>query len=210
MGNDATNHIQHAAGVLFQFDVKKGLSAKGLEKLTLLQEIEKEQQRVQDSITAVKKAEALAERLAKEMEEAKLAAAEKAKLEAEKQRRQSIEKEIKELDFVYFKLNFSFLSLDDKTILNKLTSLMGTNATLIIKVTSHTDSRGTDKYNLWLSEKRLNRTVNYLFGKGINSDWIVSEAYGEKHLANECKNGVYCSGDKHQENRRSEFTVTSY
>lgn len=210
MGNDATNHVQHAAGVLYQFNIKKGLSTKGLEKLALLQEMEKEQQRVQDSITAAKKAEELAERLAKEMEEAKLAAAEKAKLEAEKQKRQNIENEIKKLGYVYFKLNSSYLSKDNKTTLDKLTLLIENNSTLTIKVTSHTDSRGTDKYNLWLSEKRLNRTVDYLFGKGINSDRIISEAYGEKHLANECENGVYCSGEKHQENRRSEFTIESY
>ncbi|PCJ92300.1 MAG: hypothetical protein COA50_15865 [Flavobacteriaceae bacterium] len=207
MGTDATNHIQHGVGLLYQFDVKKGLSTKGLEKLALIQEMEKEQQRVQDSISAAKEAEALAERLAKEMEEAKLAAAEKAKIEAEKQRKLAIENEVKDLGNVHFKLNSSYLSNEDKAILDELTLLIETNTTLIIKVTSHTDSRGTDKYNLWLSEKRMNRTVDYLLSKGISSDRIINEAFGEKQLTNECKDGVYCSGKKHQENRRSEFIV---
>lgn len=206
MGNSATNHIQHAAGVLYQFNIKKGLSAKGLEKLALLQEIEKEQQRVQDSINDAKKAEELAERLAKEMEEARLANELKEKQEIEDKRRR-IKDEITSLGNVYFALNSSYLASESKQILIKLADLMKESSDLKLKVVSHTDSRGSNKYNQWLSEKRVERTIEYLISNGINSERITGEGLGENKLTNECVNGTYCSEDKHRENRRSEFII---
>src|SRR6056297_545261 len=59
---NATNHIQHAVGVAYRFEVEKGLSRKGMEKLAMLKEMEEEQQRVQDSIAqAEEEARLLAE-----------------------------------------------------------------------------------------------------------------------------------------------------
>ena len=78
---------------------------------------------------------------------------------------------------------------------------------LKIKVNAHTDSRGNDAYNLWLSQKRANSTVAYMVSKGISSDRLDGEGYGEERLKNECKNGVRCSNEKHQLNRRSEFII---
>ncbi|MDT0608432.1 OmpA family protein [Croceitalea rosinachiae] len=208
---NSTNHIQHAAGAVYRFDIEKGLSAKGLEKLALLEEIEKEQQRVQDSIAAANQAEReareLAERLKREEEAAKLVALEKERLEKENSKRSLIEQEIKALGFVYFDLNSSYLSKKDKELLDKLSEILTDNPTLIIKISSHTDSRGTDKYNLWLSERRLDRTLSYLSEKGVPSDRIQSEAKGEANLTNECNNVTPCSEEKHKQNRRSEFSV---
>ncbi len=71
--NGATNHIQHAAGVVYQFGIEKGLSKRGEEKLELIAAIEKEKQRQMDSIADVnrqKEALLLAERLKKEKEAA--------------------------------------------------------------------------------------------------------------------------------------------
>lgn len=208
---NSTNHIQHAAGAVYRFGIEKGLSTKGLEKLALLEELEREQQRVQDSIAAANEAERrakeLADRLKREEEAAKLAALEKEKLEKENSKRNLIENEIKELGNVYFDLNSSYLSDNDKTLLDKLVDILNNNPTLIIKITSHTDSRGADKYNLWLSARRLERTLNYLGEKGIASNKIQSEAKGEVELTNECEDDVYCSEEKHSRNRRSEFSI---
>lgn len=211
MGTDATNHIQHAAGVLYQFDVKKELSAKGLEKLAMIQEMEKEQQRVQDSISAAKEAEeqarALAEQLAKQKEEAMLAAAaEKERIDVEN----SIRKEVKDIGNVYFRLNSSYLSKNDKTVLDQLAALMDKHANIIIKITAHADARGSEEYNLWLSEKRLKRSVDYLLGIGVDEQRLEHEALGENNLTNECVDGVYCPENKHSENRRSEFIVIKF
>ncbi|WP_148261505.1 OmpA family protein [Flagellimonas ruestringensis] len=207
----ATNHIQHALGVAYRFNVEKGLSRKGEEKLALLQEMEKEQQRVQDSIAkAEEEARLLAERLQKEKEAAELAAAEKAKREAEEARRDALQTKINDLGNVYFKLNSSYLTAKDKALLDQLVAIMEDEPNLIIRVTAHTDSRGTEKYNQWLSERRAERTVDYVTSKGISMDRISHEAFGETQLVNECEDGVRCTEDKHAKNRRSDFEIVEF
>ncbi|TXN35994.1 OmpA family protein [Flagellimonas hymeniacidonis] len=209
---NASNHIQHAVGVAYRFDVKKGLSRKGEEKLALLQEMEKEQQRVQDSIAAKQKADEearlLAERLEREKEAARLAA-EKAKKDAEDARRAKIENEVRNLGRVYFKLNSSYLSIADKKVLDKLVGILENSPSLAIEVSAHTDSRGTDKYNQWLSEKRAKRTVEYIISKGISEERIKYDAFGETRLTNECDDDTPCPEKKHSENRRSAFKILS-
>jgi len=204
----ATNHVQHALGVAYRFDVDKGLSRKGEEKLAMLQEMEKEQQRVQDSIAkADEEARLLAERLQKEKEAAELAAAEKARKDAEDARRAALQTKINNLGNVYFKLNSSYLTSQDKELLDQLVAIMEDESNLIIKVTAHTDSRGTEKYNQWLSERRAERTVDYVTSKGISADRISHEAFGETQLVNECADGVRCTEQEHSKNRRSEFKI---
>ena len=207
---NASNHIQHALGVAYRFQVEKGLSRKGEEKLALLQEMEKEQQRVQDSIADAEEAARLAERLQKEKEAAELAAAEKAKRETEEARRDAIKTKINNLGNVYFKLNSSYLSTKDKDLLDQLVAIMQDESNLTIKITAHTDSRGTKKYNQWLSERRAERTVEYVISKGISANRISHEAFGETQLVNQCGDGVYCSEAEHSKNRRSEFIIEKY
>lgn len=210
---NATNHIQHAAGAVYRFGIEKGLSKKGEEKLARMQEMEKEQQRIQDSIAAAQRAEEearlLAERLKREEEAARLAAEENTKLAAENSRKTKIENQIKELGYVYFNVNSSYLNKRDKALLDGLAQIMEDNPTLVIQISSHADARESDAYNLWLSQRRADRTVAYLVAKGISQDRLMSRAYGEENLVNECVDGVYCTEEKHQENRRSEFQVYS-
>ncbi|WP_350287906.1 OmpA family protein [uncultured Croceitalea sp.] len=209
--DNSTNHIQHAAGVVYRFGIEKELSSKGQEKLALIQEMEKEQKRVQDSIAAAdlaeKEASELAERLKREEEASRLAAEESARRKAEIDKRTRIEKEINTLGYVYFDLNSSYLNSKDKALLDKLTVILDENPTVVLKITSHTDARGSDKYNLWLSERRLKRTIDYLISQGIEADRLQNEAKGEQNLTNDCDDGVYCTEEKHGRNRRSEFSI---
>lgn len=209
--NGVTNHIQHAAGVVYRFNVEKNLTPRGKEKLAKLQELEKEQQRVQDSIFAAQRAEEearlLAEQFRKENEAARVAAEEKATLEAEKARKEALQSKIDGLGKVYFALNSSYLKKKDKELLDGLVNILKENPSLKIEVSSHTDARGTDEYNQWLSERRLERTVNYIISEGISQDRIQKEAHGETQLINECDDGVRCTEEKHRANRRSEFVV---
>ena len=94
--------------------------------------------------------------------------------------------------------------------MGELSKILQEHPTLVIQVSSHTDARGTDRYNLWLSQRRVKRTADYLLSKGISSDRILSEAFGEQNLTNECNDGVYCPEEKHRENRRSEFKVIEF
>ncbi|MEP2689871.1 OmpA family protein [Maribacter dokdonensis] len=212
-GEGATNHIQHAAGVVYQFGIEKGLSKRGEEKLELLAAIEKEKQRQQDSINEVNrlKDEALlAERLKKQQEADALAAAEKAKIDALNKKKEEIKSRIESLGNVYFALNSSVVNTSSKKVLDSLANVLDEIPTLKLKITSHTDSRGTSKYNDWLSQRRVDKTKAYLISKGIAEDKLVTEAYGETMLLNECDDNTYCPEDKHAVNRRSEFVILEF
>lgn len=209
----ATNHIQHAVGVVYQFGIEKGLSKRGEEKMELLAAIEKEKQRQADSIAEVnrQREEALlAEKLKREKEAAKLAAAEKAAKDKKEAERRDIQQRIDALGKVYFKLNSSSLTSQDEELLGSLTNILNENPTVVLEISAHTDARGTETYNQWLSEKRLERTVAYLKEKGIASGRIIGKAKGETELTNNCTDGVRCTEAQHQENRRSEFLIQSY
>lgn len=208
---NATNHIQHAAGVVYQFDVEKGLSRKGQEKLALIQEIEREQQRVQDSIAAAKRAEEEARRLAEELERQReaerLASKEQAEEDDRSTRLNQLQEQVNALGNVHFALNSSYLAGEEKILLDALVQILNENEDIGLMVSSHTDSRGTDMYNMWLSERRLARTVDYLIAKGISEGRIQRMAFGEERLTNECDDRTPCSSEKHSKNRRSEFVI---
>ena len=208
---NATNHIQHAAGAVYRFGIEKGLSKKGEEKLARMQEMEKEQQRIQDSIAAAQRAEEearlLGERLKKEEEAARLAADEKAKKEDENSRRETIRRQVDNLGNVLFSLNSSYLTENDKVILDRLVQILNDHPSLILSIEGHADSRGGDRYNQWLSERRAKRTVDYVLSKGIAKNRISHKGFGETRLTNECDDNTPCSGEKHSKNRRSEFVI---
>ena len=209
----ASNHIQHAAGVVYQFGIEKGLSKRGEEKLELLAAIEKEKQRQTDSIAEVNrlKDEALlAERLEKQRKEEALAAAEQEKLDVFNKKRDAIKSRINQLGDIYFDLNSSTLNKKAKTILDSLVQILEEIPTLKLQITSHTDSRGASSYNEWLSERRVYKTRDYLLSKGISDSKLTTESFGERKLLNECDDTTYCPEEKHAVNRRSEFVIIEF
>lgn len=94
--------------------------------------------------------------------------------------------------------------------LDKLVVILKDNPEIIIELGSHTDSRGTDRYNENLSQRRAESAVEYIISQGIDSGRISAKGYGESVPVNECVDGVYCSEEDHQMNRRTEFKVTGY
>ena len=121
-----------------------------------------------------------------------------------------IEDGIKKLktDMIFFDFDKSYIRKDASLELDKLVQVMNEYKDMVIKIESHTDSRGPDVYNKYLSDKRAKSTRAYLISKGISEDRIESAiGYGEERLINECGNGVRCSREKHELNRRSEFII---
>lgn len=112
-----------------------------------------------------------------------------------------------QLSTIYFDLNKYNIRPDAEIEIQKVIVAMEKYPSLKIKVNSHTDSRGNDAYNKWLSQKRAESTVNYMVAKGIAADRLKGEGYGETRLVNDCTNGVRCTSDEHQLNRRSEFII---
>lgn len=120
-----------------------------------------------------------------------------------------IEKPI-EVENIYYDYNKFFVREDAKPELDKLVKMMVDNPTVTIELSSHTDSRGGDKYNMALSDMRAKAAVEYIIVMGIEIDRIISKGYGEKAVRNRCKNGVECSDTEHEENRRTEFKVLKF
>ena len=110
---------------------------------------------------------------------------------------------------IFFDLDKATLRPESTAELERLTKLMNDVPTLKIELGGHTDSRGSDTYNQELSQKRAKAVVDYLTAKGIAADRLKWAGYGETQLVNKCSNGVQCSDEQHQENRRTEFKVLS-
>jgi len=91
--------------------------------------------------------------------------------------------------------------------LDRLVSLFRDNPNLIIEISAHTDSRGSDEYNMKLSQKRADAVVAYLVDRGVDPNMLIAKGYGESQPVNKCVNGVKCTEEEYQENRRSEFKV---
>ena len=117
-----------------------------------------------------------------------------------------IKKEI-EIKNIYYELDKADLRPESFPALDSLYNVLVENPAIIAEVGSHTDSRGSDSYNLDLSQRRAQSVVDFLLGKGIDSARLVATGYGETKLKNQCKNGVKCSEEEHQINRRTEFTI---
>lgn len=121
-----------------------------------------------------------------------------------------VENGIKKLktDMIYFNFDKSFIRQDAALELDKLVEVMTEHKDMVIKIESHTDSRGPSVYNKSLSDKRAKSSRDYLIQKGIEPNRIESAiGYGEERLLNECGDGVPCSRQKHELNRRSEFII---
>ncbi|GAA4771988.1 MULTISPECIES: OmpA family protein [Flavobacterium] len=78
---------------------------------------------------------------------------------------------------------------------------------LNLEIRSHTDNRASTNYNLALSEKRAKATVEWLIKKGITKERLRYKGMGETQPLNQCKDGIECSEEQHQINRRSEFII---
>lgn len=113
-----------------------------------------------------------------------------------------------DLKTIYFDLDKSFIRPDAAVELNKVVSLLQKYPEMIIRLESHTDSRGNDEYNRGLSHRRATSTYNYIINKGISTDQLIDyKGFGETQLINKCKNKVPCSKEEHQLNRRTEFII---
>lgn len=115
-----------------------------------------------------------------------------------------------ELEHIYYDFDKHNIRPDAAAILDELVRTMRDNPTLKIELSSHTDSRGSDAYNMALSQRRAQSAVDYLVSRGIARDRMVAKGYGETRLVNDCGNGVPCSREAHQANRRTEVTVLAY
>ncbi len=110
---------------------------------------------------------------------------------------------------IYFDFDKSNIRRDAQVELNRIAQVLINNPDLLVDIKSHTDSRGSDSYNMRLSERRANSTLEYIKSRGVAAINLTARGYGETQPVNRCTNGVRCSEHDHQLNRRSEFVLAN-
>ncbi|MBW2938862.1 OmpA family protein [Aureisphaera sp. CAU 1614] len=108
---------------------------------------------------------------------------------------------------IYFDFDKSNIRPDAEIELAKILAAMIEYPELKIHIESHTDSRGSKQYNISLSKRRAKSTLDWLVSKGVSRNRLTAEGYGESQLQNNCKDGVECTEEEHQLNRRSMFII---
>ena len=113
-----------------------------------------------------------------------------------------------DIKMIYFKLDKSDIQREAALDLEKILDVLNNNPTMKLDIRSHTDSRASNKYNQALSNRRAESTIKWLIKNGINASRLTGKGYGETQLVNGCTDGVKCSEEQHQANRRSEFIIS--
>lgn len=112
-----------------------------------------------------------------------------------------------ELEPIYFDFDKSNITSQAAFELDKLVQVMNKYPDMVIDVSAHTDSRGSDSYNMRLSDRRAKTTVQYVISKGIDATRISGAGKGETMPKVDC--GSNCTEEQFQLNRRSEFKIVS-
>ncbi len=108
---------------------------------------------------------------------------------------------------IYYDFDKWTLRPESYPVLDSLVQLLKENPELKVEIRSHTDSIGSDEYNLWLSQKRAESVVRYLISKGISPDRLIAKGYGERFpIAPNSINGRD-NPEGRAKNRRTEFVV---
>lgn len=114
------------------------------------------------------------------------------------------------LDKLYYDYNKHFIRPDAAVELDKIVAYMRQYPSLEIELGSHTDARGSDDYNRDLSQRRAEAAVDYIVSRGVSRNRISAKGYGESVIINRCGNNVNCIDYEHEQNRRTEITVTNF
>jgi outer membrane protein OmpA-like peptidoglycan-associated protein len=109
---------------------------------------------------------------------------------------------------IFFDFDKWNIRTDAEYELEKVVDVLRSYPRMIIKVESHTDSRGGHRYNMKLSDRRAKSSKDYIISRGIDSNRIESAiGYGESQLINECDGSKKCTEQEHQLNRRTHFII---
>ncbi|QDW22507.1 OmpA family protein [Flavobacterium sp. KBS0721] len=111
------------------------------------------------------------------------------------------------IKIIYFDLDKSNIRTEAALDLEKILDVLNNNPTMKLDIRSHTDSRATHQYNAALSNRRAKSTIDWLVKNGVAKNRLTGKGYGETQLVNGCSDGVQCSEEEHQMNRRSEFII---
>ena len=106
---------------------------------------------------------------------------------------------------IYFDRNSSYLNPQNRTDLDDFAEMiLNADPSIRFEVVSHCDKRSSEEYNLWLGERRMNRTIDYLVSKGVDRSRITCDFKGESQPDIKCES---CSETQFTLNRRTVIKV---
>jgi outer membrane protein OmpA-like peptidoglycan-associated protein len=108
---------------------------------------------------------------------------------------------------IYYPVNRYQIEPEERRVLDRLADFMLKNPSVELVANSYADSRGSSKHNQAVTDKRSHSVKAYLAGKGVDPSKIRTGSFGERHLVNNCVDGLSCSEAEQQLNRRTEFKV---
>jgi len=113
------------------------------------------------------------------------------------------------LNNIYYEFDKADLTQASKAVLDTLFDILKENPQIAIELSSHTDSKGSDKYNLDLSQKRAESCTNYLINeKGVAKERVTAKGYGETvPVAPNTKPDGKDDEEGRAKNRRTEFKI---
>jgi outer membrane protein OmpA-like peptidoglycan-associated protein len=114
------------------------------------------------------------------------------------------------LNKIYYDFDKAFIRKDASYTLDSAVMLLNQYPDMMIEVEAHTDSRGANRYNDNLSERRAINAAQYLLKHGISRQRIKRVSRGELMLTNDCDDDVPCNETDHQANRRAEIRLVKY
>ena len=107
------------------------------------------------------------------------------------------------------RLNNIFFDFDKTTLrpesipqLERVVQFMEENPTVVVEIGGHTDSKGSDEYNINLSQGRADAVVDYVIDRGVDFSRIITRGYGEHHPLD-----TNATDEGRQTNRRVEFKI---
>lgn len=110
------------------------------------------------------------------------------------------------LENIYYDFDKWDIREDAQPTLNELAGNLKLNPNINIQMASHTDCRGSTRYNEELSQKRAQSAVNYLISQGVDPGRLTAKGFGENQLEVDCVCSR-CTEEQHQENRRTTFAI---
>ena len=110
---------------------------------------------------------------------------------------------------IYYDFNKSAIRTGAARELEEAVRIMQSYPSINIQLISHTDSRGGNTYNQKLSNSRAESAKRFMVSRGVAPSRITTLGMGENQPRNGCVDGVNCSEEEHQYNRRTELKVVS-
>jgi outer membrane protein OmpA-like peptidoglycan-associated protein len=119
----------------------------------------------------------------------------------------AISNEVFHLNNIYYDFDKANIRSDASETLDSLIFILNKFSDMEIELIAHTDSRGTNRYNDNLAQRRAINAEKYLLQNGISKSRIIHKSRGENELANDCGDGIPCDEMRHQLNRRTEVRI---